>query len=38
VSGPAPRGLDVLPTEVRHGALYVRWVDYTPAISDKIPV
>ena len=38
VSGPAPRGLDVLPSQVRDGALYVRWVDYTPAISEKIPV
>jgi menaquinol-cytochrome c reductase iron-sulfur subunit len=38
LGGPAPRGLDVLPSQVRNGGLYVKWVDYVPAISRKIPV
>jgi menaquinol-cytochrome c reductase iron-sulfur subunit len=38
VSGPAPRGLDTLPTTIVNGVLSVRWVDYTPGTSAKTPV
>jgi Rieske Fe-S protein len=38
VSGPAPRGLDSLPSKVKDGVLSVQWVDYVPGISAKTPV
>jgi len=38
VSGPAPRGLDTLPSKVKDGALSVQWVDYVPGVSAKTPV
>jgi menaquinol-cytochrome c reductase iron-sulfur subunit len=38
VSGPAPRGLDALPTQIKDGVLSVQWVDYAPGISTKQPV
>ena len=33
VSGPAPRGLDTLPSTVKGGVLSVKWVDYVPGLS-----
>jgi Rieske Fe-S protein len=38
VSGPAPRGLDTLPTKIAKGDLYVQWVQYKPGLPDKVPV
>lgn len=38
VSGPAPRGLDVLPSKIEDGELLVQWVDFAPGISTKTPV
>jgi menaquinol-cytochrome c reductase iron-sulfur subunit len=38
VSGPAPRGLDVLPSTVKDGVLSVQWVDYVPGLAVKTPV
>lgn len=38
IAGPAPRGLDSLPTKISKGALYVQWVQYKPGISEKTPV
>lgn len=38
VSGPAPRGLDTLPSKVKDGVLSVQWVDYVPGVSVKTPV
>lgn len=38
VSGPAPRGLDTLPSKVEDGVLSVQWVDYAPGITAKTPV
>ena len=38
VSGPAPRGLDALPSKVKDGVLSVQWVDYVPGTSAKTPV
>jgi menaquinol-cytochrome c reductase iron-sulfur subunit len=38
VSGPAPRGLDVLPSKIDKGGLYVQWVVYKPGTPLKIPV
>ena len=38
ISGPAPRGLDALPAQVRDGALWVRWVQYEPGVAEKTPV
>jgi menaquinol-cytochrome c reductase iron-sulfur subunit len=38
ISGPAPRGLDVLPSKIKDGGLYVQWVVYKPGVPVKIPV
>ena len=38
LGGPAPRPLDTLPHQVESGTLYIRWVDYTPGISEKVAV
>jgi menaquinol-cytochrome c reductase iron-sulfur subunit len=38
VSGPAPRGLDTLPTKIADGVLSVQWVDFAPGVSTKSPV
>lgn len=38
VSGPAPRGLDTLPTRIKDGVLSVQWVDYASGLSTKKPV
>lgn len=38
VSGPAPRGLDVLPSTVKDGVLSVQWMDYVPGLAVKTPV
>lgn len=35
VSGPAPRSLDTLPSEVKDGVLSVEWVNYVPGTSVK---
>jgi quinol---cytochrome c reductase iron-sulfur subunit, bacillus type len=37
VAGPAPRGLDTLPAEVRGGALYVQWEQFRVGTSQKTP-
>lgn len=36
VGGPAPRGLDTLPTKVEDGRLYVRWERFRLGISEKL--
>jgi menaquinol-cytochrome c reductase iron-sulfur subunit len=38
ISGPAPRGLDVLPSKIENGGLYVQWVVYKPGVPEQIPV
>jgi len=38
LGGPAPRPLDSLPHQIVNGTLFIRWVDYTPGISEKIAV
>ncbi len=38
VSGPAPRSLDTLPSEIKDGALSVQWVDYAPGVPTKTSV
>jgi menaquinol-cytochrome c reductase iron-sulfur subunit len=38
VAGPAPRPLDTLATEVRHGRLLVRWEQFRPGIAQKTRV
>lgn len=38
ISGPAPRDLDTLPSEVQNGVLFVRWERYRLAIPEKTPV
>lgn len=38
VSGPTPRGLDVLPSKIDQGGLLVQWVQYKPGIAEKTPV
>ncbi len=38
LAGPSPRALDTLPTKIEKGDLYVQWVQYKPAIPDKVPV
>lgn len=37
-AGPAPRGLDTLPSKIDNGALMVQWVQYKPGIAEKTPV
>jgi Rieske Fe-S protein len=37
-AGPAPRGLDVLPSKIDKGGLFVQWVQYKPGIAEKTPV
>lgn len=38
IAGPAPRGLDTLPSKIKDGALWVQWVQYKPSLSEKTPV
>jgi len=38
LSGPAPRGLDPLPFQIRDGQLLIRWIDYRQGISEREPV
>jgi menaquinol-cytochrome c reductase iron-sulfur subunit len=38
VAGPAPRPLDTLPTEIRQGALYVKWERFKVGTPRKIEV
>jgi menaquinol-cytochrome c reductase iron-sulfur subunit len=38
LSGPPPRGLDPLESEVRAGHLWVRWQDFKIGVADRIPV
>jgi menaquinol-cytochrome c reductase iron-sulfur subunit len=38
VSGPPPRGMDVLESEVRAGRLLVRWQDFKIGVAESIPV
>jgi menaquinol-cytochrome c reductase iron-sulfur subunit len=38
VAGPAPRGLDTLPSRIKDGALWVQWVQYKPSLPEKTPV
>ena len=38
LGGPAPRGLDSLPSKVKDGALLVQYVQYKPGVADKTPV
>ena len=38
VSGPAPRGLDTLPTEVKDGNLYVQYEKFEVGIPEKIVI
>ena len=35
VSGPSPRPLDTLPSEIRQGVLYVEWEQYKVGIAQK---
>jgi menaquinol-cytochrome c reductase iron-sulfur subunit len=37
-AGPPPRALDRLEHEIRHGRLWVRWVDYKIGVSQQVPV
>jgi menaquinol-cytochrome c reductase iron-sulfur subunit len=37
-AGPAPRGLDTLPSKIENGALLVQWVQYKPGVAEKTPV
>jgi Rieske Fe-S protein len=37
-AGPAPRGMDALPSKIEKGQLMVQWVQYKPGIPDKTPV
>jgi menaquinol-cytochrome c reductase iron-sulfur subunit len=38
VSGPAPRGLDTLPTEIKDGNLYVQYEKFEVGIPEKIVI
>lgn len=38
LSGPAPRGLDALPYEVRNGRLLIRWIDFRQGTAKQEPV
>jgi Rieske Fe-S protein len=38
VSGPSPRGLDVLPSKIDKGGLWVQWVQYQSGVAEKTPV
>jgi menaquinol-cytochrome c reductase iron-sulfur subunit len=38
VSGPSPRGLDILPSKIEGGELLVQWVQYKSGVPDKTPV
>lgn len=38
ITGPTPRGLDVLPSKIENGTLSVQWVQYKPGVPTKIPV
>jgi menaquinol-cytochrome c reductase iron-sulfur subunit len=38
ISGPTPRGLDVLPSKIDQGGVWVQWVQYQPGIAAKTPV
>jgi Rieske Fe-S protein len=37
IAGPAPRPLDSLPVEVRHGRVFVKWQQFKVGIPDKVP-
>jgi Rieske Fe-S protein len=37
-AGPAPRGLDTLPSKIEKGQLMVQWVQYKPGVAEKTPV
>jgi menaquinol-cytochrome c reductase iron-sulfur subunit len=38
LSGPAPRGLDPLPYEIRNGRLLIRWIDFRQGTASREPV
>lgn len=38
LAGPAPRGLDPLPYEIRNGRLLIRWIDFRQATASREPV
>ena len=38
LSGPAPRGLDPLPYEIRNGRLWIRWIDFRQGTAKREPV
>ena len=38
LGGPAPRRLDILPTKVEAGEIYVEWKQYRSGTHEKIPV
>jgi menaquinol-cytochrome c reductase iron-sulfur subunit len=38
LSGPAPRGLDSLPYEIRNGRLFIRWIDFRQGTASREPV
>jgi len=37
-AGPAPRGLDTLPSKIEKGQLMVQWIQYKPGVPEKAPV
>jgi Rieske Fe-S protein len=38
ISGPPPRNMDSLESEVRDGRLWVRWQDFKIGVAERIPV
>lgn len=38
LSGPSPRNLDSLPTQVKDGELFCRWVNYRPNLPTAVEV
>jgi len=37
-SGPPPRGMDSLPSEIRGGRLWIRWQDFKIGVPDQVSV
>ena len=38
VSGPPPRGMDSLESQIRDGHLWVRWQDFRISVSERVAV
>ncbi len=38
LGGPAPRPLDILPTKIQSGELYIQWETFKVGIPEKVPV